>query len=208
MSRLYLLADKMEIDRRRARVDPGVLVEVWQDLHTADIAWLGDEAARRVAYGTKRAGPPTGLFWVGEESRRALDAAGEGPIAPLLAVDDAGVPVYYGPRLADVGSLPGEESLRARVLSAHGIAVAWITYGQSGARTEYEPASPADPVFLLRRAGSRVAHRWRLFRTRREAQVYMAEYYGKDPEARQWAETLPVGDFEELLARFGSPASP
>jgi hypothetical protein len=205
MAGLYLLADKAEIDRRRACVGPGVLVEVWQDLHASDIAWLGDEAARRVAYGAKRARPPTGVFWVGEESRRALDAAGEGPIAPLLAVDDAGVPVYYGPRLVDVESLPSEESLRARVLSAHGIAVAWITYDQSGARTEYEPASPTDPVFLLRRAGSRVAHRWRLFRTKREAVVYMAEYYGKDPEARQWAEALPVGDFEELVARFGSP---
>jgi hypothetical protein len=205
MARLYLLADKAEIDRRRARVGPGVLVEVWQDLHTPDIAWLGDEAARRVAYGAKREGPPTGFFWVGEESRRALDAAGEGPIASLLAVDDAGVPVYYGPRLADVESLPSEESLRARVLSAHGIAVAWITYDQSGARTEYEPASPADPVFLLRRAGSRVAHRWRLFRTKQEAVVYMAEYYGKDPEARHWSEALPAGGFEELVTRFGSP---
>jgi hypothetical protein len=206
MSRLYLLADKAEIDRRRVRVGPGVLVEVWQDLQTPDIAWLGDEAAGRVAYGTKRTGLPAGFFWVGEESRRALDAAGAGPIAPLLAVDDTGVALYYGPRLADVESLPSEESLRARVLSAHGIAVAWITHDQSGARTEYEPASPADPVFLLRRAGSRVAHRWRLFRTRREALVYMAEYYGKDAEARQWAEALPVADFEELLSRFGSPA--
>jgi hypothetical protein len=204
VSRLYLLADKAEIDRRRARVGPGVLVEVWQDLHTPDITWLGDEATRRMAYAAKRTGPPAGLFWVGEESRRALDAAGDEPIPPLLAVDDAGVPVYYGPRLADVESLPSEESLRARVLSAHGIAVAWITYDQTGARTEYEPASPTDPIFLLRRAGSRVAHRWRLFRTKREALVYLAEHYGKDPEARQWAEALPAADFEDLLARFGS----
>jgi hypothetical protein len=206
VGRLYLLGDKAEIDRRRPRVGPGVLIEVWQDLHTPDIAWLGDEAARRVAYGARRARPPAGLFWLGEESRHALDSAGEAPIPHLLAIDDAAVPVYYGRRLADVESLPSEESLRARVLSAHGIAGAWITYDQFGARNDYQPGSPTDPVFLLRRAGSRVAHRWRLFRTKREASVYMAEYYGRDPEAGQWAEGLPVDDFEELVARFGHPA--
>ena len=206
MGRLYLLGDKAEIDRRRARVGPGMLVEIWQDLHTPDILWLGDDAARRVAYGEKRAGPPAGLYWLGEESRRALDAAGEAPIPHLLAIDDGAVSIYYGPRLADVESLPSEESLRARVLSAHGIAVGWITYDQFGARNDYQPGSPTDPVFLLRRAGSRVVHRWRLLRTKREAVVYMAEYYGKDPEARQWAEALPANDFEELVARFGRPA--
>ena len=205
MGRLYLLADKADIDRRRARVGPGVLVEVWQDLHTPDIAWLGDDAARRVAYAEKRSTPPAGLFWLGEAAKRALDAAGDRPIPHLLAVEEAGVPVYYGPRLADVESLPGEESLRARVVSAHGIAVAWISRDQFGAPNDYEPATPADPVFLLRRAGSRAVHRWRLFHAKREALVYLAEYYGKDPEAAQWAEALPVDDFDELVARFGSP---
>ncbi len=206
MGRLYLIADKTEIDRRRARVEAGVVIEVWQDLHTPDIVWMGDEAARRTAYGRKPDAPPSGLFWLGEDAKLALDAAGAGPLPHLLAVEDAAVPVYYGPRLADVESLPGEASLRARVLSAHGIAVAWITYDQFGARTEYQPSSPADPVFVLRRAGTRVAHRWRLFRTKREAVVYMAEFYGKDPEARGWAEALPVSDFGELVARFGQRA--
>ena len=206
MGRLYLVADKAEIDSRRARVDTGVVVEVWQDLHTPDIVWMGDDRTRRVAYGQPREAPPSGLFWLGEDAKQALDAADAGPLPHLLVVEDAAVSVYYGPRLADVESLPGEASLRARVLSAHGLAVAWITYDQFGARTEYQPTSPADPVFLLRRAGTRVAHRWRLFRTRREASVYMAEFYGKDPEAREWAESLPVSDFGELVARFGQPA--
>src|SRR4030095_6297170 len=52
---------------------------------------------------------------------------------------------YYGPRLQDVESLPLEDSLRARVLSAHGIAAAWITYDQFRARTVYEPTAPAAP---------------------------------------------------------------
>jgi hypothetical protein len=111
------------------------------------------------------------------------------------------VPVYYGPRLQDVESLPLEESLRARVLSARGIAVAWITYDQFGQRTVYEPTGPADPIFYLRRPGGTAAHIWRLFRTKPEARVYMAEYYGRDSEGRDWAETLPAETFDDLLAR-------
>ena len=46
---------------------------------------------------------------------------------------------------------------------------------------------------------------WRLFRTRPEARVYMAEYYGRDSEGRAWAETLPAETFEDLLARHARP---
>ncbi len=202
MGSAYLVADRAELDRRRPLVDRATLVEVWQDLHSGEIAWLGPDEARRQAYGQKREGPPGGLYWIGEASKRALDAVGA-PLAWELAVDEAAVPVYYGPRLAHVESLPSEESLRARVLSAHGIGVACITYDQLGARTDSQPSDPTDPIFLLRRAGGRVAHRWRLFRTRREAVVYLAEHYGKDPEAQEWAEKLPASDFADLLARFG-----
>jgi hypothetical protein len=118
-----------------------------------------------------------------------------------LSVDAAAVPVYYGPRLSDVESLPLEESLRGRVLSARGIAVAWISYDQFGQRTVYEPTGPADPIFYLRRPGGTAAHIWRLFRTKQEARVYMAEYYGRDSEGRDWAETLPAETFDDLLAR-------
>ena len=41
----------------------------------------------------------------------------------------------------------------------------------------------------------------RLFRTKPEARVYMAEYYGRDSEGRDWAETLPAETFDDLLAR-------
>ena len=95
-------------------------------------------------------------------------------------------------------------TLRARMSSsAHGIAVAWITIDQFGQRNTYEPKSPADPVFYLRRPSGSAAHVWRLFRTRREAQVYMAEYYGKDSEGRDWAEALATETFDDLLARHG-----
>jgi len=176
VARLHALPDAGEVARRRRRLPAGRLLEAWPDLYLA------------------------GQVWVGDEARALLEEAG-GPLPVTLSVDATAVPVYYGPRLSDVESLPLEESLRARVLSAHGIAVAWITYDQFGQRTVYEPTGPADPIFYLRRPAGTAAHVWRLFRTRAEARVYMAEYYGRDFEGRDWAESLPAETFDELLAR-------
>jgi hypothetical protein len=171
-----LLADAAEVAKRRKLAPPGRLLEAWPDLYVAGRAWIGDEA------------------------RLLLEAAG-GPLPFALSVDEAAVPIYYGPRLQDTESLPLDESLRARALSAHGIAVAWITYDQFGQRTVYEPTGPADPIFYLRRPAGTAVHIWRLFRTKQEARVYMAEYYGRDSEGRDWAEALPAETFEDLLAR-------
>ena len=178
MGRLYFMADGDEMVRRRARVPKGFVVEAWAD---------------------RRGG---GAFWVGEESKRLLDEAGEAPMPARLSVPDDGVPVFYGPRLCDVESLPREESLRARVLSMQGIAVAWITLDRFGERVSYEPKSPADPVFHLRRPGGGAGHVWRRFETKREAIDFMREAYGAESEGIEWAETLPVGDFDALLKRF------
>lgn len=178
MARLHALPDAGEVARRRRLLPPGRLLEAWPDLYVAGQAWVGDHA------------------------RALLEEAG-GPLPVTLSVEAAAVPIYYGPRLSDVESLPLEESLRARVLSAHGIAVAWITYDQFGQRTVYEPSGPADPIFYLRRPAGSAAHVWRLFRTKAEARVYMAEYYGRDSEGRDWAESLPAETFDELLARQG-----
>lgn len=175
MAKLFLVGDGGEIARRRRLGPPGQLVEAWPDLYVA------------------------GDFWLGETSKGLLDGVGA-PLPVKLALDGGVVPIYYGPRLQDVESLPLEESLRGRVLSAHGIAAAWITVDQFGERTAYEPTGPADPIFYLRRPAGTAAHLWRLFRTRREAHAYMAEYYGKDSEGRDWTESLPVQTFEELLA--------
>ncbi len=176
MAKLYLSGDGGEITRRRRLVPPGQLVEAWQDLYVA------------------------GDFWLGETSKALLDGVGA-PLPVKLALDGGAVPIYYGPRLQDIESLPFEESLKSRVLSAHGIAVAWITVDQFGERTVYEPAGPADPIFFLRRPAGTAAHIWRLFRTRREAHAYMAEYYGKDSEGRDWTDSLPVDTFEGLMAK-------
>ena len=180
MAQLYLVSGAGEIARRRKLLGPGRLVETWPDLYVA------------------------GDFWVGETSKALLDGVAT-PLGIKLTVDGSAVPVYYGPRLSDMESLPMEESLRARVLSAHGIAVAWITLDQFGQRTVYEPHGPADPIFFLRRPAGTVAHIWRFFTRRREAHVYMAEYYRKDGEGRDWAAALPAETFDELLERHGVP---
>lgn len=178
MGKIYLVAEGQEVTRRRKLAAPGLFIEAWQDLYVR------------------------GQFWMGDETKACLDSVGS-PLLSALTLDAEAVSIYYGPRLRDVESLPAEESLRARVLSAHGIAVAWITFDQFGERTKYEPASPADPIFYLRRPRGSSAHLWRLFRAKREAMVYMEEYYGKDSEAREWAQALPVEGYEDLVKRYG-----
>jgi hypothetical protein len=176
MSRVFLLGDAAEIARRRRQVPAGHILEAWPDLRTP------------------------GECWVGEAAKALLDAAG-GPLPARLIADGARVPIYYGPRLRDIESLPTEESLRARVLSAQGIGAAWITLDAAGERVTYEPASPEDPVFFLRRPGGSSAHLWRLFHRRAEAETYMREYYGRDEEAVAWARALPAASWEEFIER-------
>jgi hypothetical protein len=180
MGLIHLISDGPEIARRRKLVPAGRLVEVWPDLGLAD------------------------HFWVGDESKSLLDAGGA-PIPSRLALPGERVPIFYGARLSDIASLPTEESVRARVLSGHGVAVAWITVNQFGERTVYEPSSPADPIFFLRRPRGETAHVWRLFRTRDEAVAYMAEHYGTDPEALDWARGLPVESYAQLTGGAPSP---
>ena len=179
MAKLYLVADGGEIARRRPLLPAGTLVEAWPDL-----------AAR-------------GEFWVGETAKVLLDGAGA-PLRVKIELDGTAVPVYYGPQLCDIDSLPAEESLQTRVLSGRGIAAAWITLNRFGERTRYEPTSPTDPVFYLRRPGGHAGHVWRLFRSRREASVYMAEYFGDDPEGREWAARL-ADTWDELIERHATP---
>ncbi len=112
--------------------------------------------------------------------------------------------MYYGPKLCDLESLPREESLKTRVLSAHGIAVAWISLDRFGERVSYEPKAPTDPIFHLRRPGGSAGHLWRLYRTKREAVVDLTERYGADSEAVEWAEALAIGNWDDLLTRYAA----
>jgi len=175
---LYLVEGKDEVLRRRTQVPAGQVVEAWADHQSA------------------------GAFWLGEESKRLLDAAGA-PLPAVLTLPDDSVPVFYGPQLCDIESMPREESVRARALSARAMAVAWITLDRFGERTTYEPASMNDPVFYLRRVGGGASHVWRVFRTRVEAVTYLTEAYGAESEAVTWARALPVETFDELVKRYG-----
>jgi hypothetical protein len=176
MSRIFLVPDGGEIARRRQRLPAGQLVEAWPDLYVP------------------------GLVWIGEDARAALETA-TSALRPALSVDAASVTIYYGPRLTDLASLPAESSLKSRILSAHAVAAAWITLDQFGERVIHRTESPLDPVFFLRRPGGSATHQWRLFRTKPEAVAFMREHYGGDPEARDWADGLAVGSYDELLER-------
>ena len=178
---LYLVEAKDEVLRRRARVPAGQVVEAWPDLLIP------------------------GAFWLGEESKRLLDAV-DGPLRASMTLPDDAVPIYYGQRLCDADSLPREESLRTRALSVHGIAVAWITLDRFGERTTYQPASMRDPIFYLRRVGTGAPHVWRTFQSREDAVCYLSDAYGDDPEALTWAQTLPADSFETLVTRYGRAA--
>lgn len=176
MSRLYFMTDADEMVRRRARVGRGAVVEAWPDL-------VGG-----------------GTYWVGEDSKALLDAVGE-PLRPHLVVPADRVPIFYGPQLDDLESLPREESLRARALSAHGIAIAWVTVDRHGRRVQHDPAGPADPIFHLRRPGGGAGHVWRRFDTRDAAVRWAGEHWPDEPEAVEWARAIPAEDFEDLLRR-------
>lgn len=201
MAHLFLVTDRPEIDRRRRLLAPGEVVEVWEALYAPDVTWLGDPELRRIAYQREGATRPPGLFWLGESAKATLDQAGT-PFPHLLAIPAASVPVYYGPWLRETESLPSEEALKARVLSARGIAVVWATYDQDGARLDHQPSDPLDPVFFLRRPRGRTAHTWRLFRSRTEAVLHASQILAGDEDAARWAETIPAADFDDLLRRF------
>src|SRR5438876_11339134 len=108
MGRLYFMADGDEMVRRRARIPKGFVVEAWAD---------------------RRGGS---AFWVGEDSKRLLDEAGEAPMPPRPSVPDDGVPVFYGPWLCDAESPPREEPLPAPVLAMQRCAVPWSTLDRFG----------------------------------------------------------------------------
>lgn len=181
--RLYLIASGDEIVRRRAKTPKGTVVEAWPD-------------AKGVG------------FWVGAESKTLLDATDDTAMAAELSLPSTSVAIYYGPQLCDIGALPLEESLQTRVLSVHGIAVAWVTLDRFGQRNTYEPQSPVDPIFHLRRPGGTVGHLWRLFHTKAEAVVTLGEMYGHESEAVAWAQALQVDDFDDLIRQHAQREQP
>jgi len=178
MGRLYLIGEGANFADRRKRLARGSYVETWPDLFLPGASWISEET-------------------------RALLEEGQEPLAPLWSLGGEHVPIYYGPRLRDLESLPREDSVRLRVLSAHGIACAWVTYDREGKRWRYDPSGPHDPVFYLRRPGSHEAHLWHLFRTRSEVEAFATQALADDPDAREWARRIQAEDYEDLLRRLG-----
>ena len=204
MGRVYLVSDDGEIARRRRELS-GLFIEAWPDLFRGDLFWLGDDEARRAAYAVEHRAPLAGaLYWIGEGSKVALDRVGS-PLPWDLAMEENLVPIYYGPGLIEPESLPAEESVRARVLSAHGIAAIWTTYDVSGVRVEHRPTSPLDPIFHLRRPGGTTVHLFRTLTTRAEAVNVTAAGPLKEPGASDWAEKIPAEDFEALIRCHAIP---
>jgi hypothetical protein len=141
-----------------------------------------------------------GTVWVSEATKRLLDGGGP-PLTPGAAVDSSRVSIFFPDEPRDAASLPSEESLRARVVAGHGIAVAWYgSTSQAGGRPLPEPTSPEDAFFYLMKKGGSANHAWRLFRTRDEAVEFMARNFPDDARARAWAEALPVARYSELLS--------
>src|SRR2546430_17732578 len=96
MGRLYFMADGDEMVRRRARIPKGFVVEAWAD---------------------RRGGS---AFWVGEDSKRLLDEAGEAPMPARVPVPADRGPGFFGPRARGLQVPPPPEARGARVLSEPG----------------------------------------------------------------------------------------
>lgn len=179
MTRIFRIDDGRALRERQRALPQGTVVDAWPDVFE----------------------PRT--FWIGETTKRMLEEAGA-PLPASAAVEGSCIAIFFPDEPRDQGSLPPEESLRVRVLSGHGVAVAWFgtTVGM-GKRPLPEPVSPEDAFFFLMRMGSRINHAWRLFRTRDEAIEFMRRHFPDDMEARAWAETLPLASYSALL-RTGS----
>ncbi|MGD0266378.1 MAG: hypothetical protein ABSD47_15685 [Candidatus Methylomirabilota bacterium] len=177
MSRIYRIHDGRTVRERQCALPRGTVVEAWLDVFEA------------------------GTVWVSHATKRLLDGAGP-PLAPSAAVESARIPIFFPEEPRDAASLPSEDSLRVRVVAAHGIAVAWYgTTGQAGGRPLPEPTSPEDPFFTLMKMGGSANHAWRLFRTRDEAVEFMARHFPGDAKARAWADALPTARYSDLLSR-------
>jgi hypothetical protein len=175
MSRIYRVDDGRAVRERQRALPKGTVAEVWPDVFDPRV------------------------FWIGEASKRLLEAAGL-PLSASATIEASGIAVFLPDELQDRSSLPPEESLRTRVLAGHGIAVTWYATPQdTGGRPLPEPTSPEDAFFYLMRMGGRGNHVWRLFRTRDEAVQFMARFFPNDAKAQAWAAALPAARYAELL---------
>lgn len=185
MGTLVLVRATADFRARRERaardLPKGRLVETWRDVFLPD------------------------LFWMGEETKAALDAGGAEPLPAVARVEEEAVPIWQG-TVEDAESLPPPRSIRTRTLAGHGIAVAWVRPLRGGVRLPHEPTGPEDAFFYLMRVGGSPNHLWRLFRSRADAQRHVAIAPPGDPRAVAWAEGLAHEDYAALLRHFNPDA--
>ena len=201
--------------RRAVRLDPGA--RAFRRRRAApDAAHLPGRrrardraAAQAAAAGTLRRGlarsPRAGQAWVGRGAEAPAGCRRRPAARRASRWTRRAVPVYYGPRLCDVESLPAEESLRSRVLSAHGIAVAWITLDARRAHACTSRQSPrtrssscGGPAATPRTSGASSG------RSGRRASTWPSTT-AATPRARRGPRAFPRRRWDELIARARQP---
>lgn len=140
-----------------------------------------------------------GILWVADEVRQALEEVGI-PFTILTQIRSELIPIYHARYLQpDPESLPGEDSVKARVLAGHGIGAVLFFIGDGKQMPPEEPAGLKDALFFLSKPGAGYYYLWRLFRSKEEAEHYVAQTLKDDEDAKRWAASIPVMAYGELL---------
>jgi hypothetical protein len=149
-----------------------------------------------------------GRFWVGREARAALEEAGIA-FEETHRIPADRVRIHYTSHLRpEPGTLPEEDSVRARVLAGHGIAAALVFVGDGTQMPPEEPTDPKDALFYLSRPGARCYYLWRLFRSREDAEGYVVQRLGPDDAARAWLASIPALSYGELVEMADAESGP
>lgn len=140
-----------------------------------------------------------GIFWIADEARQALEEV-RIPFTVLAQIPAECVTVYYARHLQpDPESLPDEDSVKARVLAGHGIGAVLFFIGDGAQMPPEEPTDPKDALFYLSKPGAGYYYLWRLFRSKEDAEHYVAQKFADDDAAKRWAASIPVVAYGELL---------
>jgi len=140
-----------------------------------------------------------GIFWVADEAKLALDEV-KIRFKLLNQIPADRIKVFYAPHLeSDPASLPHEHSVKARVLAGHGIGAVLFFIGDGQRMPPEEPTNPKDALFYLSKPGAKHYCLWRLFRSKEDAEHYVVQRFREDEAARQWAASIPVLAYGELL---------
>lgn len=149
-----------------------------------------------------------GILWVADEARQALEELGIA-FTVLAQIPSDSVPVYYAPHLhPDPESLPGEDSVKARVLAGHGIGAVLVFIGDGKQAPPEEPTGLKDALFYLSKPGAGYYYLWRLFRSKEDAEHYAAHALKDDGDAQRWAASIPVMAYAELLQKSSMEEQP